>query len=153
MPAWMISARPKTTQTPSSAKQSQSSPDSVSTQVATLNNGGIKPFAVSFGCEIQACLQYRLLYDQKYNSKCFYPQTKTVHTTWCTQSAGAHVPTPAPTLLPVKHVIFTVTRDAPALMVSTLIVRDSHWMAKLTISFMFSAYRSSSEDWYPFCLF
>lgn len=130
MSARMISAMPQTTQTPSSAKLSQSSPDSVSTQVANLNNGGIRPFAVSFGCEIQACLQYRLLYGQKYNSECFYPQTKPVRTTWSTQSAGAPVSTAAPTLLPVKHVKFTATRDAPALLVSTLIVNDSHWMAK-----------------------
>lgn len=44
---WMISATLKTTLTPSSAKPSQSSPDSVSMQVASPNDGGMKPFAVS----------------------------------------------------------------------------------------------------------
>lgn len=45
-PAWLICATLKTTLTLSSAKPSQSSPESVSMQAASLNNGGILLFAV-----------------------------------------------------------------------------------------------------------
>ncbi len=45
-PVWLICAILKTTLTLSSAKPSQSSPESVSMQVANLNNGGMQLFAV-----------------------------------------------------------------------------------------------------------
>jgi len=45
-PVWQICATQKTTLTSSSAKPSQNSPESVLMQVAGLNNGGMKLFAV-----------------------------------------------------------------------------------------------------------
>ena len=57
-PVWLMCATLKTKQAPSSAKPSQSSPDSVSMQVASPNNGGMQLFAVRVHLNVLAVMQF-----------------------------------------------------------------------------------------------
>lgn len=158
-PVWLICATLKTTLTLSSAKPSQSSPESVSMQVASPNNGGMPLFAVrvltpkddltymqfiwmfcpwitdiSFSV---ICLMFcRIVQNFE---KCLSPQTGNVHTTWSSWSVAVHVLTAALPLRPARHVTATAMMAAAALPVSTHILHYNihiRYMQAYVISFM-----------------
>lgn len=139
----MTCASVTTTLTPSSAEPFQSSPDSVSMQAASPNDGGMKPFAVSnylnvLALKLRTYLQHHLpqvLQSYSINSckatlqlKVYvsYVQTRTVHTTWNSWSVAVLVLIAALTLMPARHATYTAMMAAVALLVSKHILQNNH---------------------------